>query len=62
MTYALIFCVFLAAAFIGCIIADARELSAEFNKMWTEHYETIHGITQESHDKARELYLRHPIL
>lgn len=62
MTYCLIFCIFLTAAFIGCIIADARNLRDQFNKMWTEHYETVHGITQESHAKARELYLRHPIL
>ena len=62
MTYCLIFCVFLAATLIATIIADAHNLKNEVNKMWTDHYETVHGIDQEMRDKARELYLRHPIL
>ena len=62
MTYVIIFCIFLTAAFIGCIIADARNVRAEFDKMWTAHYEAVRRITAEDHEKARELYLRHPIL
>lgn len=62
MTYVFIFCIFLAATMLACIIADAKNIKDEYNKMKYENDLTVRKLNSDYHDKALELYLRYPRL
>ena len=62
MSYVFVFCVFLAATLIAVSIAGAHEIRAEFDKIREEHEKTVRDLDRDWREKARELYMRHPIL
>ena len=57
----LTFCIFMIAAFIGVVIADARNIRAEIAQMMVNHDLEVRRINADYDDKVYQLYLRsHP--
>ena len=59
MTYVIIFCVFLASTMFACIIADARNIRQECERMRREHDLELRKLNADFHDKAFQLYIRY---
>jgi len=59
MTYVIIFCVFLASTMFACIIADARNIRQECERMRREHDLELRKLNADFEDKRWQLYIRY---
>ena len=59
MTYVIIFCIFLAATMIACILADAHNIRNECERMRKEHDLELRRINADFEDKRWQLYIRY---
>lgn len=59
MNYAIIFCVFLASTMLACIIADAKNIRLECDRMRREHDMEIRKLNADFEDKRWQLYIRY---
>ena len=58
-TYILIFCVFLAATMLACIVADAKNIRRECDRIRRDHDLEVRKINADFEDKMWQLYIRY---